>query len=242
MERLYLGICEDDQIQADYLQQEIWQYCDRKGTQAVIEIFQSAEALLFQYPEALPFQCLLLDIGLKKMDGMELARQIRECDREIPIIFITGDRESVYEGYKVGAVRYLLKPYQKKDLEEALSFVWESRREQGTEEYIWLRYQGEYLKIRKSEILLAEVQGHYLCVKTKKEAYTYKGSMKQLCREWKDECFCLANRSVLVNIQNVERITRTECSLTGGIVVPVSRGCYPNLNQAFMKWYGLEAL
>lgn len=242
MERLCIGICEDDHTQLRYLQQEIYQYYDKKRIRAVIETFQSAEALLFQYPESLPFQCLLLDIGLKKMDGMELARQIREHDREIPIIFITGDRESVFEGYKVGAVRYLLKPYERKEIEEALSCIEEISRELRPEEYMCLRYQGEYVKLRKSEVLLAEVQGHYLCVRTKDREYIYKGSMKQLSREWKDECFCPANRSAMVNVQNVERITRTECYMTDGTIISVSRGCYHNLNQVFMKYYGLEVL
>lgn len=235
MKQLRIGICEDDETQCRYLQQEIKQYYDKIGMRVGIEVFQSAEALLFHYPLDLPFHCLLLDIGLKKMDGMDLAKRIRERDRALPIIFITGDRESVFDGYKVGAVRYLLKPYEKEDLEEALSCIREMGGERGTEEYIRFRYQGEYMKLKKSEILLAEVQGHYLCVKTREKEYTYKGSMKQLCQEWTEECFCMANRSVLVNVLNVEKITRTECYLTDGSMVSVSRGCYQNLNQVFMK-------
>lgn len=235
MKQLRIGICEDDETQCRYLQQEIQQYYEKIGLLTEIEVFQSAEALLFQYPLDLPFHCLLLDIGLKKMDGMDLAKKIRERDRELPIIFITGDRESVFDGYKVGAVRYLLKPYQQKDLEEALSCIREIGLEKETEEYIGFRYQGEYLKLKKSEILMTEVQGHYLCVKTKEKEYTFKGSMKQLRQEWTEECFCMANRSVLVNVSNIEKITRTECCLSDGSVVPVSRGCYQKLNQVFMK-------
>lgn len=235
MKQLRIGICEDDEVQCRYLQQEIRRYYDRSGIQTVTEIFQSAEALLFQYPLDLPFHCLFLDIGLKKMDGMDLAKRIRERDRELPIIFITGDKESVFEGYKVGAVRYLLKPYEQKDLMEALSCIRELGWERETEEYIGFRYQGEYRKLKKSEILLAEVQGHYLCVRTKGGDYTYKGSLKQLREQWTDEVFCMANRSVLVNVLNVEKITRTECYLSDGSVVSVSRSCCRNLNQVFMR-------
>ena len=138
---LRIGICEDDPVQTTYLQQEIQRYYDRNGILAEIESFHSAEALLFRYPTELPFQCLLLDIGLKKMDGMDLARRIREYDRDISIIFITGDRDSVFDGYKVGAVRYLLKPYRRMDLEEALCCIRDTRREQGMEEYIGFRYR-----------------------------------------------------------------------------------------------------
>lgn len=237
MRPLRIGICEDDRTQLRYLQREIEHYYRKNSIHAEIEVFQSAEELLFHYPKSLPFQCLLLDIGLKKMDGMDLARHIREYDRELMIIFITGDKESVFEGYKVGAVRYLLKPYHKSDLEEALSCVKTAGRGQQEDPCIAMHYQGEYLKIKKKDILLAEVRGHYLCVKTRDKEYTYKGSMKQLREEWQDECFCMANRSLLVNVCNIERITRTECVLADGTIVPVSRGCYPNLNQAFINYY-----
>lgn len=234
-QQLRIGICEDDPVQLKYLQREIGTYYGKAGIPVETEAFHSAEALLFQYPADLPFQCLLLDIGLEKMDGMDLAKRIRERDREMAIIFITADRESVFEGYKVGAIRYLLKPYRREDLEEALSCIGMMDGERETVNYIGFHYQGEYLKLKKSDILLAEVEGHYLRVKTWEREYTCKGSMKQLREEWAQECFCLANRSVLVNVLNVERITRTECLLSDGSSVPVSRGRYPELNRAFVK-------
>ena len=44
------------------------------------------------------------------MDGMALARKIRETDSEVPILFLTNHKEYVFEGYEVQAFRYLLKP------------------------------------------------------------------------------------------------------------------------------------
>lgn len=237
MKRLRVGICEDDVVQLSYLQQEVDRYFTENGFSVIVEVFESAEQLLFRYPSGMPFECLLLDIGLKKMDGMALAKKIRTKDRELPIIFITGEKEYVFEGYKVGAVRYLLKPYRPEDLAEALSSVLQMKKEQPAEEYLGFRFQGEYVKLNRRDILLAEVKGHYLYIRTKKEMYNYKGSMKQLREEWTDSCFALANRSVLVNLENVDRITRTECFLNDGTCVAVSRGCYQKLNQSFVEWF-----
>ncbi len=237
MKELRIGICEDDITQLKYLKQEVENYYTQNGISVVIEIFESAEQLLFQYPSDLPFHCLLLDIGLKKMDGMNLAKRIRERDKELTIIFITGERDYVFEGYKVGAVRFLLKPYRPEDLAEALSCVAKLEEEKSSEEYIGFRYQGEYVKLKKNDILYVKVNGHYLYLKLTDREYSYKGSMKQLKEEWNEPCFVYANRSMLVNLENVERITRTECVLSNGESLPVSRGCYQNLNQAFVEMF-----
>lgn len=237
MKHLRIAICEDDKTQLKYLQLEVQKFYESNGLTVEVETFESAEELLFQYSSALPFQCLLLDIGLKKMDGMKLAKHIRKEDKELPIIFITGEKDFVFEGYKVGAIRYLLKPYKKEDLAEALSSVAECKKIEQAEEYIGFRYQGEYVKIKKSDILFAKVNEHYLCIKSKDKEYEYKGSMKQLREEWEDSCFVMANRSTLLNLQNVERMTRTECFLSDGSVVKISRGCGKDLNQAFKEYY-----
>lgn len=237
MKRIRIGICEDDPVQLKYLKQEVESYYRKQEYEAVTEAFGSAEELLFQYPSGLPFHCLLLDIGLKKMDGVSLAKQIRNQDKELPIIFITGERDYVLEGYKVGAIRFLLKPYKPEDLSEALSCICQIREEQQAESYVGFQYQGEYRKLKKTEILFAEIRGHYLFIRTTESEYEMKGSMKQLQQEWGDDCFCLANRSVLVNLHNVERITRSDCELCDGSCVAVSRGCYPELNRRFVEYF-----
>ena len=61
-------------------------------------------------PGSYPFDLIFLDIDLGGMDGMALARKIRETDSEVPILFLTNHKEYVFEGYEVQAFRYLLKP------------------------------------------------------------------------------------------------------------------------------------
>lgn len=237
MRKIKIGICEDDVTQLRFLQQQTEHFFAEKGFAVAVEMFESAEQLLFHYPSSMPFQCLLLDIGLKKMDGMDLAKRIRTIDKELSIIFITGEKEYVLEGYKVGAIRFLLKPYKPEDLAEALSSALQVQEEKSVEEYISFYLQGEYMKLKRNEIVLAEVCGHYLTIKSTKQDYNLKGSMKMLREEWKESCFVLANRSVLVNLENVEKITRTECFMSDGSIIPVSRGCYQNLNKSFVEWY-----
>lgn len=58
---------------------------------------------------------------MKEMSGMELARTIRSKDNEVKIIFVTGIKDYVFEGYEVGAIRYILKPIEEASFMKLLS-------------------------------------------------------------------------------------------------------------------------
>lgn len=59
---------------------------------------------------------------------MELAHEIRKFDRNVQIIFLTGKPEYVFEGYEIGAVRYLIKPVGESGLAKALDACMEKLR------------------------------------------------------------------------------------------------------------------
>ena len=244
---MYIGICEDEKVQLDYLLKHITAYCTKVGEELRTECFASAEELLFKYEKDLPFDCLLLDIRMGKMDGMELAARIRQRDRGLPIIFVTGDKDAVFDGYKVGAVRYLLKPIKEQELTEALDFVkreysgWDKEIPTKKADFFCFNYAGEYTKLDKSSMITIEVQGHYITIYTMAEGmpkeYTFKETMWGIREKLADERFVLASRSVLVNLEHVKTIARTECVLSTGETIPLSRSCYADFNQAFIKYY-----
>ena len=64
------------------------------------------------------YQLCLLDVMMPELDGFALAREIRELDPHIPIIFLTAKnlKEDVIEGFKSGADDYLTKPFSMEEL------------------------------------------------------------------------------------------------------------------------------
>lgn len=235
---MYIGICEDELIQIEYLNQEIKNYYQQKNIKITIENFQSAEELLFKYPEDLPFDCLILDIKMKRLDGMELAKKIRERDKHINLIFVTGYKDFVFDGYKVSAARYILKPIYLPELVEALEYVHtEELEHEQQKEAVCLNCGGDFIKIRKADILFVEINGHYVTIKTKEKEYTYKETMKHIIEQLSDERFVPANRSVLVNLEYVERLAGKECVMSDGRVFSISRNACQNLNKKFINYY-----
>lgn len=65
-----------------------------------------------------PFDICLLDVMMPKKDGFTLAKEIREVNSDIPIIFLTAKslKEDVLEGFKLGADDYMTKPFSMEEL------------------------------------------------------------------------------------------------------------------------------
>ena len=65
-----------------------------------------------------PYELIITDIILPKMDGLELCKQLREANLEIPIIMLTalGTTDDKLEGFDAGADDYLVKPFEIREL------------------------------------------------------------------------------------------------------------------------------
>ena len=234
---MYIGICEDDTVFTAWLEKELSAYYEGKKERFKMDSFASGEELLFKYPENVPFDCLILDIRLREIDGMELAKRIRKNDEAVPIIFLTGDQGYVFDGYKVGAVRYLLKPVRMPELIEVMELVGKDVQIREKDSYISLNYEGEYRKIRISDIISVQVKGHYVTIYTESQSYMLKETISNIQKKLGGENFVRVGRSAIVNLENVERISKEYCVMKDGSQIPVSRSCYASLNQNFIKYY-----
>jgi len=97
------------------------------------------------------YDCLILDLNLPKLDGMEIARKVREEGKSIPIIMLTA-RSEIYdkiEGFDNGADDYITKPF---DMKELLARVEAVLRRAQKEQTLVLKF-GEYEVFPKENIL-----------------------------------------------------------------------------------------
>ena len=229
-----LAYCDDEEIQLEYMRRLAEQWAKQAGVPLTYCAYQTAEELLFENTEGYPFDLMILDIDMQGMDGMALARKIRERDAKIPILFLTNKREYVFEGYEVQALRYLLKPMSEEKLFPLLNEVHTAAREEV--QGLIVSAEGEHCKIAVSDILYLEADGHYVKIHTVKRDYVVKRAFTELA-EVLAEGFVTTHRSYLVHLLHVERVQRTECILSNGSSIPVSRNSYKAVNEAFIRYW-----
>ena len=121
----------------------------------------ASEFLLSTRPDAPA--CLVLDVRLPGLSGLDLQRELRGSDIHIPIIFITGhgDVPMTVEAMKAGAVEFLTKPFRGQDLldavQRAIAHDRQARQERG--EIAELRKCFDTLSPREQEVLRMVVAG-----------------------------------------------------------------------------------
>ncbi len=227
----HIAICDDNPADIRYLSGLLNRWAGQSGMLLHTDTFPSAEAFLFCYAEQKDFDILLLDIEMDKMDGVALARTIRKENEAVQIIFITGYSDYIAEGYDVSALHYLMKPVREEKLFQVLDRALEKLRH--NERALTLELAGEVLRIPLYEILYLEVCKNYVTIHGKQD-YTVKkvlGDFQPLL----DERFFRLGRSYILNITRVERVTKTEVTLSDGSRIPLPKSMYEPLNRAVIS-------
>ena len=125
------------------------------------EAFSSAEEFLecSRREEA----CLVLDVRLPGLSGLELQRELAEAGSQIPIIFMTGhgDIPMTVHAMKAGAIEFLPKPFRDQDLLDAIrqALEWDRTVRQQSAEHAAIQVQYDTLTLREREVMRRVVAG-----------------------------------------------------------------------------------
>jgi RNA polymerase sigma factor (sigma-70 family) len=127
-----------------------------------VESFDSAETFLQRKPSDAP-SCLVLDVRLRGLSGLDFQRELAARNIRIPIVFVTGhgDIPMSVRAMKAGAIEFLTKPYRDQDLLDAVRIALErdrARREQ-EKDLTDLRQRFESLTPREQEVISMVVLG-----------------------------------------------------------------------------------
>jgi FixJ family two-component response regulator len=127
-----------------------------------VELFRSAQEFLQWTKPDVP-SCLILDVRLPGISGLDFQSKRAEANDPIPIIFITGhgDIPMSVRAMKAGAVEFLTKPFRDQDLLDAIHVALErdQARRQHEAEIAILRERFEWLTPREREVLPLVVSG-----------------------------------------------------------------------------------
>ena len=229
--RYKIAICDDLESDRDYLKDLLNKWANDYSHLLNIDTFSSAESFLFHYEEAKDYDILLLDIEMGLMDGVSMAKKIRQDNDSFQIIFITGYSDYIAEGYEVNALHYLMKPVK----EEKFFSVLERAIEKISKNDVVLNMDSANGMVRVPiyQIRFAEVFGNYVTIHANDEVVV-KMTLNEI-EKLLDERFYRVGRSVIVNLNEVSRVTKTEIKLLDGTSIHLPRGAYDGVNRAIIN-------
>ena len=122
MDTIYrIAICDDEAADRAFLSSLVKKWGSAKEAAVRVREFTSAENFLFHYAENKEYDILLLDIEMGDMDGISMAKKLRQDNHTIQIVFVTGYSDYIAEGYEVEALHYLIETSEGR---EAVSQFW----------------------------------------------------------------------------------------------------------------------
>ena len=127
-----------------------------------VEVFPSAQAFLDSVRPDAP-GCLVLDVQLPGLSGLDLQTELTSTDTALPIVFLTGhgDIPMSVKAMKAGAVEFLTKPFRERDLVDAIRNAIDRDRAARLErwELAELRHRYDSLTPREREVMARIVAG-----------------------------------------------------------------------------------
>lgn len=229
---LTIAICDDNENQISELRRLLGEWSADKPFALVIDEYISAESFLFSYHDK-PCDLILLDIEMKRLNGMELAKKLRDKGDMLPIVFITGYSEYMSDGYEVEALHYLLKPVDKTKLFSVLDRYIKRR---APESEIMLSCDEGSLHISPEMIVYCEAVGKKTYVHLQDKTIVCNMGISSMKNILPDE-FIFCHRSYIVNLQFVRSIGKVEIVLDSGECIPISRRLYKEVNEKFIGFY-----
>ena len=204
----------------------IQEFCQRLGgiqLQTFTDPTEGMAAVAAQQPDL-----LLLDIRLGTADGMALARQLTAATS---LVFTTAYTEYALEGFEVGAVDYLHKPFSYERFANALSRV---QNRQPVVPSITLKADYKNVIIPLADILYIEAMDNYVRLHmTGCRQLMSKMTLTSLFRQLPPHQFVRIHKSFVVSLPQIDSYTRQQVYIKGiSRPLPVGR----NYADAFKQW------
>ena len=222
---LRIAICDDDINARDALHLQLERILMEETEKIVYEFVsgQTAVNWLLKHPGEIDL--LFLDVEMPGLNGMETAEKIREFDKNMILVFVTGYTDYVFDGYRVGALDYVIKPAVKEQLSEIMKRVRAQIFSQSEENFVFQNIDGTY-RFSYEEILYFYSERRQVTVVTERGDFTFYGKLGEVENQTGGE-FVRIHQRYLVNGKKVSHIGNASLLIGEGeneTELPISRG------------------
>lgn len=232
----------------------------RRDVEAYDSVANANEAL--NKLSARHYDVLVLDINMPGISGLDLLDRARAGKQELPaVVFVTAYSEHAIAAFDRHAVDYVLKPFEKRRLQEALDIALTrsaddrvARLEQALPQLqqlsrstsqIAIKTNGRIVFIDPKEVITVKAEGNYVVLQRRSCSNLLRESISVIEEKLKPYGFVRVHRSLLVNRAQVDEVkawTTGEYGLRlkNGSEYTITRKYKKNLKDLAASWLGLE--
>lgn len=234
---IYIGICDDKESSADILRKKITQILKENGIVADISVYFQSRLLQYDIEEGKYFDLILSDIEMPHVDGMELAKYIKNYLPDALIIFITSYIKYAVDAYELSIFRYIPKNLIDIKLNyavlDAVKFI-ASRSDQ----MYFINTPSRVEKIPYQRILYIQREGKNTIITLTDGSETrVRKSLINVVKELDSEDFIYVDRGSIVNIQHIMKLKDGMVELEDGTQILASHAKIKQIKKRISEFW-----
>ena len=230
-----IAICDDEESFRKRIRDILTDYFQENDFQYEIDEFESGKEFISLGIEITKYTVAFLDINMDELDGIETAQKIREVSKDIFIVFVIAFINYTLEGYKVEAVRYILKNNMNfselvlecmDTISAKINYVAKKKE---------FDFHNGTKNVSLERILYIESRLHKLdfyIMEDQLNKYSLYGKLDEI------NDFIRIHQSYLVNMKHIEKISRYEVLLNNGMKLEIPKARYKFVEETFVAYKG----
>ena len=249
-----IAVCDDDIFLLKKITSLIEQFCTEFNREIMYTVFQSPLELLAEFEKGMRWEVLFLDVIMPGGNGINVAREIRQYDHNVKIIFLTESSEFAVESYTVDAFFYYVKPirkeaytvgayyYQLKPISKEkfygllneVAFEYEKAQQCS----LILRCKSGITRIDLKKLEYCEVIGRTLVFHLGNgKVLESSGSLDELYSKLTQyNNFLRPHRSFLVNMEYIQNISGRTIILDSLVEIPIPHGKCSEVKNKYLEY------
>ena len=232
-----IAFCDDEMEVLHQMNELLDRYQVERNEDITYAAFQSPFELLTEIEKGIRPDILFLDVVMPGQNGMDVAKEIRQYDTNMKIIFLTSSPEFAVESYSVGAYFYQLKPIWEESFFRLMDSVL-SECEKKKKNSLILRSKDGITRIDLQQLEYCEVLGRKLLFHLENGAVLESaGSLDDLAGQLMQYSnFFRPHRSFLVNMEYIQNISSRSIKMVNDAEIPIPHGKCSEIKNTYMEY------
>ena len=232
-----IAFCDDEMEVLHQMNELLDRYRVERNEDITYAAFQSPFELLTEIEKGIRPDILFLDVVMPGQNGMDVAKEIRQYDTNMKIIFLTSSPEFAVESYSVGAYFYQLKPIWEESFFRLMDSVL-SECEKKKKNSLILHSKDGITRINLQQLEYCEVLGRKLLFHLENGAVLESaGSLDDLAGQLMQYSnFFRPHRSFLVNMEYIQNISSRSIKMVNDAEIPIPHGKCSEIKNTYMEY------
>jgi DNA-binding LytR/AlgR family response regulator len=229
---IYIAICDDDALDIQSLEKHLAKLSEY-DLSAKILTYQDPTELVEDIRRGYRFNLIFMDMLMKPINGIDASMKIRQYDQAVPLVIVTATSEFAVDGYKVEALRYLIKPIKEEELLKVVVPILQKNKFLNQQFFTFQGAEG-LTRLPVGDIYYFQSDLRDIKVVSTEGASIFTGKISEIADNMDKFDFVRTHKSYVVNLHKIETLNAQELTLSNGEHLPVSKHRYKDIMLRYL--------